>query len=371
MQHMSTTTPSVFQLSMEDLVHRSFGSQASIVRVIPVSSRAAVTSRLILRGSGPPSVFVKHIASEIFPAVKLGDAHVEFAEELVAQRFLQSLQPCAPFRANLLAFDTQGIFLLDDLGEQGHTGMRSFDYIIKRLSRSLAILHLCTREKEIHYNRLRQQAGLGGQADDRRRYGGPAQFRRFEAGREILLRLAGLRNIDTVGLDHELDRVLAFVKEPGPFLALIHDDLGNARQTFEKGDDLYLLDFEYARFGLCLIDLCKPMMGKFELNLDDGNYLWNDPHFPITFAEAYRVHLKEIGHLCFSDRQWYEGLSAALIFHALTLLGRLDHLEPDRRLVGTILQNVNGILFRLLELIPAEDEVMTRFLNAYFGKNKS
>ncbi|UAY54333.1 hypothetical protein [Arachidicoccus terrestris] len=365
---MPINIQNAFQLSLEDLIRKTFGNQTSIAEVVALSSRAAVTARLVLRGSGPPSVFIKHIAADAFPALQLVDTHVEFAEELLAQRFLQSLQPSAPFRANLLAFDQQGIFLLDDLGESGHSTMRSFDYIIERLSRSLAILHLCTREQATHYYGMRQEAGLGHPGDDRRRYGGPAQLKRFQVGQKMLLALAGRRNIDSNEMEQELERVRAIVTTPGPFLALIHDDLGNARQTFEQGDDLFLLDFEYARFGLSLIDLCKPMMGKFEVNLDNGNYLWNDPHFPITLAEAYRKHLEEIGHLCFPDQQWYDGLSAALIFHTLTLLGRLDHLEPDRRLVGTVQQNVNGILFRLLELLPAHDKIMVPFLNAYFNK---
>ena len=44
------------------------------------------------------------------------------------------------------------------------------------------------------------------------------------------------------------------------------------------------------------------------------------------------------------------------------------HLEPDRRLLGTVQQNINGIFHRLTEVLPVDDYVeLRRFIEHFLG----
>jgi hypothetical protein len=154
--------------------------------------------------------------------------------------------------------------------------------------------------------------------------------------------------------DRELDEARAFVTEcAGPLRVFLHDDLGSARQTFEVGDELFLLDYEYARWGPAPLDLCKAMLGKFEMSLADGSYRWNVLGFGPDLAAEYRAALAEAGGPVVDDSGWDRAVALVLGFHALTLVGWLAHVEPDRRLVGTVPQNVNGILYRLHQVLPS------------------
>ena len=118
-----------------------------------------------------------------------------------------------------------------------------------------------------------------------------------------------------------------------------------------RGDELYLLDFEYARYAHALLDLCKPMLGKFEMEVETGLYVWSCPGFGPGLADAYRAALREMHGTTFDDDAWTPALAAALAASALALVGRLAELEPERRLAGTVAENVNGILYRLLQLL--------------------
>jgi len=339
---------------LEALLRDRFGADTLLGECFPISQRAAITMRAGLTGTGAPaSVFVKHLHHSEYPAARIFETNVEFAEEMLALQFLERCPPPEPFRAGLIAADARGLILLEDLGPEGHAEMRSFDELAELVSAPLVIMHTATRGRMDLYLRLRTAAQLGEPDADRRRYGKPAQRVRFALGRDYLLAKSERESADK--LQRELDAAETEIESPGEFLAFIHDDLGNARQTFEKDGRLYLLDFEYAKADHCLMDLCKPTLGKFELSLDTGVYLWTNPNFPPAFAAAYRRRFENETGVKIDDARWNHALGSAFVFHGVALIGRLMHLEPDRQLLGSVQQNINGILYRLAEVIPADN----------------
>lgn len=352
---------------LELLLCERFSADTVVAECFPISQRSAITMRARLSGThAPETVFVKHLHNSEYPAERLYETNVEFAEELLALQFLEQCPPAQPFRAKLIAGDARGLIVLEDLGPEGHAEMRSFDELVELVSAPLALMHAATRDRMQLYLQLRTAAQLGDLDADRRRYGKPAQRMRFALGRDYLLGRSAGRSAEQ--LRAELNAAEAEIESPGEFFAFSHDDLGNARQTFEMGQRLYLLDFEYAKAGHCLIDLCKPILGKFELSLDTGAYLWTNPNFPLAFAAAYRRRWQNETGLVIDDARWTSALSSAFVYHACTLVGRLMHLEPDRRLLGTVQQNINGILFRLSEVLPdGYYPELTAFIERFLG----
>lgn len=334
-----------------DLLCARWGGDLRIGPYEELSRRSARVGRLRIDGTGAPSsVIVKHAHPEEFGGLC---ANPEFREEQIVHRFLRDCGVEEGLKPALHAWDPQGVTVLEDLGTENYRRMRSYDELVSMLSAALARLHAGTRGRQDDFIRLRRDAGLGDPGADSRRYGSNALHRRARRGRDHLL--------DRVGHDRsarergailaELENALALVEAPGQFLCLIHDDLGNARQTFEVGDRLYLLDFEYARYAHGLLDLCKPLIGKFEMELDTGFYRWVNPNFPLTLVDAYRDSLHREHGIRFDDSIWEDAVHAALTYAMLTMVGRLLELESDRPLVGTVPQNVNGILRSYWELI--------------------
>lgn len=360
---------------LETLLCDRFNADTVVAECFPISQRSAITMRVRLSGTdAPESVFVKHLHNSEYPAERIYETNVEFAEELLALQFLEQCKPSQPFRAKLIAGDARGLIVLEDLGPEGHPVMRDFDELVKLVSAPLAAMHAATRNRMDLYLQLRSEAQLGDLDSDRRRYGKPAQRMRFALGRDYLVGKSAAQSARQSAaqsheqLREELNAAAAEIESPGEFFAFTHDDLGNARQTFEVGDQLYLLDFEYAKAGHCLIDLCKPILGKFELSLDSGAYLWTNPNFPLAFAAAYRRRWQDETGLIIDDARWDNALSCALVYHACTLVGRLMHLEPDRHLLGTVQQNINGILYRLTEVLPASYyPVLRAFIEDFLG----
>src|SRR5262245_19746085 len=148
---------------LETLLRDCFGADTVIAECFPISQRAAITMRASLIGTGAPeSVFVKHLHNSEYPAARIFETHVEFAEEMLALQFLEQCPSSQPFRAGLIAADARGLILLEDLGPEGHTEMRSFDELVELVSAPLALMHAATRGRMADYLRLRSAAQLGG-----------------------------------------------------------------------------------------------------------------------------------------------------------------------------------------------------------------
>ncbi|MEA2720548.1 MAG: hypothetical protein QOJ39_2412 [Candidatus Eremiobacteraeota bacterium] len=329
--------------AIAELVRARWGSSAAITGSVPLSARASLSVRAALSGPGAPdSIIVKHVRAEELGA-DLSVTNPEFLEELAAHRFLRAAGAEARLKPALIADDPRGIMVFEDLGREPYVRMRTFEELVPMLATAIARLHTAGAPRIDAYLDTRAALGLAG---DRRRYGTPAQASRVERAARAVLRESG-----ALGVARELDDVLACIADPGAFRTVVHDDLGNARQTFEVGHALYLLDFEYAKVGHALLDLGKPMIGKFEVHLESGVYGWTCPRFPIELAGAYRAQRAQLGGTEFDDAAWRRALAASLLWTGLSLIGRLATLEPDRNLLGTVPQNANGIVARTLELV--------------------
>jgi hypothetical protein len=333
-----------------DALRQRFGAATAAAEFEPIARRTSVSGRLLLRGAGAPaSVFVK------YPAADASASRAEFDEELLALRFLESQPARPPFWAALLAWREHRYLVQTDLGRMPPAPARGFDYLVPRLARSLARLHATGWGSEAYtaYHRLRTTAGLAPDpAADHRRFGLPALHQLFQQGSSHVLHWAAPTGPVHLALGAELAHAQAAIATPGPWRTLIHDDLCNARQTFEVDDELYLLDFEWAKYSHALLDLGKPMLGKIERHLPTGTYLWNNPRFPPTLTTTYRAELAQLIGMAVPDATWDEALAAAYVFHALGLIGRLLQLRPTQPLLGTVAENRNGILYSLYQLLP-------------------
>src|SRR6266545_2959359 len=124
---------------LERLLRDRFSADTVVAECFPISQRSAITIRARLSGTGAPeSVFVKHLHHTEYPAARLYETNVEFAEELLALQFLEQCPPAQPFRAGLIAGDPRGLIVLEDLGAEGHAEMRTFDDLVELVSAPLA-----------------------------------------------------------------------------------------------------------------------------------------------------------------------------------------------------------------------------------------
>ncbi len=354
---------------LDALIKQHFGQNSAIARIEKLSERAAVVARLHLNNAPVPSVIAKFTRGAIQPSQPIDANKIEFAEEQLAHRFLATLHTPEKYKPDLLNTAPQGIILLQDLGPEGHNTKRTYDYLIPRLAEAIAHLHNPSRNQFENYCTLREEAGLGRPDDDRRRYGKPAYQALYQLGTEFIL-----TRYETTTFRYyksavatELQQVDHLISNPGPFLAFIHDDLGNARQTFEVGDKLYLLDFEYSKYSHALLDFAKPLMGKFEINLETGAYGWTGPHFPLALIDHYRQYTETTLGVEYENHNWQEATAAAMTYAALTLIGRLCRLEPNRNLRGTVKQNIQAILKHLSMLLDTLQSLPATkgFINGY------
>ncbi len=299
------------------------------------------------------SVILKHVPFNRFPAAHWKELDVEFREERLAYHFLQKMEHFGRHPL-LLAESETGMLLFEDLGNQDVLPERSFEVLIRQLADSFAALHAGSRLLMDEYLTLRKSHGLGSQEDDQRLRGLPGRRKQAQDGTGELRRLMeqhGLEMAPETETDIQAD--CKSIAHPGPFLAFIHDDIANYRQTFEVGDDLFFLDWEEAKFSHSLLDLTYPLLGKIERDVVQRYYLWICPGFPMALAEAYRKRLQDSHQRFFSDQQWHSGLDAALCFSFLVILGRAVDLRERGKPLAFPEHDYKALLNRLLELLPA------------------
>ena len=357
---------------LETLIKATFGQQTEITRHQQLSQRAAIVFRLYLTKAPVNSVIAKFTHETITSNNDIPSHQVEFTEEKLVHYFLSKLNYPEKIKANLLAHSEQGIMLLEDLGKENYPENRTYGFLIPRLADSLAILHGECMQQYESYLSLRRDFGLGEPEEDRRRYGKPAYQKLWQTGVTFIE-----SRYETSVVRHQKEALMAELKEteqqiiePGKFKTLIHDDLGNARQTFEYNDRVLLLDFEYAKYSHSLLEFTKLLMGKFELNLETGAYIWTGPHFPMELPETYRQQLAQRYHIQYEDKEWQTALMAAMSYGAITLIGRLCWLEVDRNLKGTVTQNIKAILKHLLKLLNHTEQqpLLQRFIQQYLAE---
>lgn len=342
-----------------DLLRSAFGASVSIVNDAEISHRTARVARLTLTGAPVQTVIAKTYEDD-FEQHPDSTALAEFQEELIAHRFLDTLNTSPRFSPRLLASNDSAM-IFNDLGPPRDTAQRPLAEATLRLATSVAHLHCQTRPHLQRYHDMRHSFGLPARHHDDRRYGTRRYNTLFEQGAAFALSRFELTIVRDApdDLRAEIDVIRQAITHPAQFTTLIHDDLGNARQMIDTDDGIQLLDFEYAKQGHCLLDFTKAIIGKFEINMNTGVYLWTGETFGLDIYDRYRQVCAAEYDVHFADSEWRAACAAALGFTALALVGRLCLLEPNRQMYGTVSQNMRAIVgtmhrhFNALGVLPA------------------
>jgi hypothetical protein len=349
----------------------TFGPATQVVGYECLANRLSHVARLRLAGAGavPSSVIVKHL--------KPGDAeqgirsaqNVYFAEELAAHRFLQRIDGERDIKPRLLAADDRGVLLMEDLGSVNQASRRPFAFLVPALAQTFARLHARSTGRQDVLAALRRDIGLPDVAEDMRHSGNPIQAKVAELGRDHLVNEARRLNGVPEPLRAELDRAFAVFADAGAMNLFIHDDVAHSRQTFDVGSGVLILDFEHARYSHALLDICRLLLGKYEIEGTTGRSLWLNPSFPLELLHTYRRCLEDETGERVPDDAWKEMAASVMLLSVCGLIGYLILSLRERPLLATPRQNVNGLLFRLGELFGdwAPFPVMRAFIPRYLG----
>ncbi len=317
-----------------------------------LSARISPVWRVRLEGptGTPASVVVKHLDPQWYGAPTGADVPREFLEEAAVYEFLEEGCPTFRDRAARLAWLDGGALVLEDLGvgDRSLPPARAGDL----LAATFARLHAATAGRGDFHRAARHAHGIDVDAPDLRYDGDVAAARRFARGAETLAgwceALAVASAEETAGL---LAAVAATVTRPGPFHALIHDDLASARQCVVRDGRLLLLDWENAKHAHALRDLAKVLVGKFERSLDTGEMIRVCPEMEPGLAGVYRRALARAGGLDVDDAAWGEALGAALLYNTVVQVGALVGLYSVTAVTGQVLPNLRGIVLRMGEVL--------------------
>lgn len=321
----------------------------------PLSNRISVVRRIFLEGSGLPysTLIVKHIQTDQYPAQKLEDIAQELREEMACYEFLQEAAGFA-LCARMLLADSRGFIVLEDVSEGDDSPLEDLDTLSSRLANTFAQLHITTYGKENHYLNIRQKALLPERQEDQRSYSLAAHRRRYRSGAACLKDYCQILGIGVPPTYHAyIDLAEAEMENPGPFLCFVHDDMANARQVIKRRNQFYLLDFENAKYSHALLDLCKPLAGKFEMLLDSGEFFYANPNFPLTLVQQYRERIQQHYGREFDDAFWDAAFTQALIYHGIALVGKLVEISAERRLRKNFAFDLFTILYRHSSLLSA------------------
>jgi len=317
-----------------------------------LSARISPVWRVRLEGPAgtPASVVVKHLDPRWYGAPTGADVPREFLEEAAVYEFLEEGCPSFRDRAARLAWLDGGALVLEDLGvgDRSLPPARAGDL----LAATFARLHAATAGRGDFHRAARRAHGIDVDAPDLRYDGDVAAARRFARGAETLAgwceALAVAPAEETAGL---LAAVEATVTRPGPFHALIHDDLASARQCVVRDGRLLLLDWENAKHAHALRDLAKVLVGKFERSLETGEMIRVCPEMEPGLADLYRRELARAGGPDVDDAVWGEALGAALLYNTVVQVGALVGLYSVTAVTGQVLPNLRGIVLRMDEVL--------------------
>ena len=333
-----------------------WGEDLRITQYQPLSERISCVGRLFIEGKSAfqKTVIAKHIPFCHYPAENKKQLSQEFIEEHVCYQFLHSQQEHYSLFAQQYAFDEQGFILLQDLETEIENIQEDVDVLADQIAYSLASLHLATFGKNQSYQALRQQAGLPTFENDQRAYSLAAHRRRYRLGASTLKDYADIMGVTTPDTwQTYIDLIEADIENPGAFHCFLHDDLANARQVIKHNNQFYLIDFENAKFSHALLDLCKPLAGKFEMLIDSGEFFYSNPNFPINFIDSYRRNLFTLGNKNFDQAQWESAFTHTLIYHCLGLVGKLVEISADRKLRKSFAFDLCTIISRHVFLLES------------------
>lgn len=334
---------------VEQKLKSLWGNALTVNGYEALSERISCVGRVSLQGKDAKyaRVIVKHVPLAAFPARSVQDLPQELREEHLCYQYLGSLGHKYRFFAELFDFDERGFLILQDLSltdgkenctdadleNQSELGQAELESIGQKTADTLSALHLATFGQQHYYEKMRQQAGLPGFDGDKRSYSLLAQRRRYRLGAATVKDYAGIMNIPLPATWHQyIDFIEADIENPGQFHCFVHDDLANERQTIERNGQFHLIDFENAKFSHALLDLCKPLAGKFEMLLTTGEFFYANPNFPNSFIDHYRKNLFIQGNVSIDQDEWQAAFTHALIYHCLALIGKLVEISSQRML---------------------------------------
>lgn len=321
-----------------------------------LSSRISPVWRVALDGppGTPETVIVKHLAPPWYGRPVDAATPRDFQEEAAAYAFFEGLRERAFHdRARRLAWLPAGALVLEDLGASDRSlpPARVGDLLAVAFAR----LHAATAGRRAAHDEARRALGIDPTGADDRYDGVDAATRRFARGRDALAGWSEALGVasaaDLVAL---LDAVEAAVLAPGPFHALVHDDVANARQCVVRGGRLLLIDWENAKHAHALRDVAKVLVGKFEQSLEAYEMIRVCPEMEPTLSHRYRRELARAGGPDVDDATWGRELCGAVLFNTVVQVGSLVGLHAVAPVAGQVLPNLRDIVFRMGEVLHGQ-----------------
>lgn len=344
----ATATPSV-AAAVEALASAALGRSLRVRAWTGLNYRVdwVQVARVELRGPGDDDA-VSVIAKYLIPGrgPPPADVRESFAAERFAYRFLMRGRDAFRWFPRLLAWDMD-VFLLEDLGEDEY----AFPSVLaaeRALARVLAALHVATADRRAEHDACRAAWGYPVEDQDTRSHGTVWSFGAFDLGRREVLRHGAILLPDQAQrLQALLGEVEAVAREPGPFLAFVHDDMASRRQSVVRDGRFFLLDWEYARYFHCLADLAMVLVGKIERRTTDKAYLHVHPNVTDAMVGLYREAWAEAGGPALAEEVWDRHLVAMLTFQAMVALA-LVHGLTDFRFAASVPSTIRSVLRRLV-----------------------
>ncbi|MDP4146692.1 MAG: hypothetical protein Q8936_19810 [Bacillota bacterium] len=350
-----------------EAICRYFDKDIRINEYIKLSERLATVARVKVEGDGqiPSSVIVKHEILKLYPASGAGELTQEFLEEMLAYKFLHTHAKQFHLIPKVYSFEFYGLAVLEDINPTGIQHIDTLEVIIRDLSHTLAGLHASTIGKYDIYEAMREECMLPSMIMDKRRNSLSSYSTRLRLAVDMLKDYCSIMGVMIPkAFDVMINEIEMDITNPGNFYGLIHDDLANGRQVVRREEKLYLIDFENSKYSHILLDICKPLAGKYEIDLNTGYYFLNNPAFPIEFLYRYRSQLEKFMGRNYSDIEWQKQFSSALIYHSLVLIGKMLQVSKDAQLIGNIPSHLIAIIGRMLYLLKGND-VHRSLLNTF------
>ncbi|NEO56481.1 MAG: phosphotransferase [Okeania sp. SIO3B5] len=344
---------SVLQQDIETMLQQVVKLDVRIIGFQPLNRPDSVwVSRLtfVTSSGDTDTVIVKHIPAPNYPISTQKTIPPTHAEEQFIYQFLSGIRPAFDRFPHLLAYQP-GLFMLEDLGTDS-VKEQPIEVLMESLATTLAQLHGATANLYPRYQTMRQEAGIEA---DQRMYSHQEQEHLFKIGTGLFYKYCDILGIDVTRCQEIFEQARYAITNPGLFLALIHDDLAAARQIVMVKNQCYLVDFEMAKYGHILMDICKPLVGKFDRKGNTDYFILSHLDFPITFAGCYREKLESISGLSFDDATWNSSLNNALVYSTLVNCGALCCVSPAYKPLGGFMSLFKQLLQRLLILLVDND----------------
>jgi hypothetical protein len=279
-----------------------------------------------------------------------GTINRDFESEYISYLFLDMLGAKFPFRPKLLGREGDHI-LIEDLGPD------AFQYPDDRsageaICSTFALLHTCAYGREAEYESLRAMHGLPHFSEDARRYGQPGTALMAANAVAVVDDMMSVLQVAPAGKFQQLtEEIIQRICDPASaFRSFVHDDLSGRRQSISIDGKLFLIDFEHSKYFHILMDIAKPMMGKFIINMQKNNFEHAHPNFEYSLLDLYREKHEALNGKKFTEADWLLHYGSALTFQTLLIIGRMREFDISL-LVHSVAANVRMVLLRLVRFL--------------------